>query len=108
MGCTLNKQSSTRDYRESTYFEMQPLYFLDQLGIILFIFFIFLNLYLTIINFKYNLILLIYFCYIIYSFTNPYILDTNHFVVIIILNTIQFSKDNFNITNKLQWKFLQL
>jgi hypothetical protein len=107
LGCTLNKQSSTRDYRESTYFEIQPLYFLDQLGIILFSLFIFLNIYLAILNFQDNLILLAYACYIIYSFTNPYILDTNHLIVIIILNTLQYFKEKQNNNKILQWKFLQ-
>jgi hypothetical protein len=98
LGCTLDKQSSTRDYRDSTYFEMQPLYFLDQLGLILFVFFLFLNYYLSTLNYNDNLILLVYFSYLIYSFTNPYILDTNQFVVILILNTLQHT-NQINLNN---------
>ncbi|MFD3408626.1 hypothetical protein SKC37_08150 [Aquirufa sp. HETE-83D] len=101
LGTTLNVQSYTRDYRDSIYFEIQPLYFLDQMGVILFSFFILLNIGFVYRNYKNYSLLVIYVSYILYSFSNPYILDTNHIVVIMVLNIIQYNY--LSKCNK--WKF---
>ena len=102
-GATLEKTTSTRDYRGLTYFELQPIYFLYQLGIVFFLLFIFLYFFLSFIYFKNKIILSIYLCYIIYSSTNPYIFDTNNFIVIILLNSLQL---NYTKLNKSQTTLL--
>ena len=97
LGSTLNIISPTRDYRGATYFEIQPLYFLSQMGIIFFGMFVFYNFLVAYLNFKNKKLLLIFFIYWIYASINPYIFDTNHFIVIIILNTIQNYKQGYQI-----------
>ena len=106
LGSTLNIISPTRDYRGATYFEIQPLYFLSQMGIIFFGMFVFYNFLIAYLNFNNKKLLLIFFIYWIYASINPYIFDTNHFIVIIILNTIQNYKQGYQnrqllIQNKL-------
>lgn len=85
LGNTVDKVGKFRDYRDNQYFELQSLYFLNQLGIIPFVLFFFWNLYLT---FKYIPLWrfkLVYLCYVIYAVTNPYIFNTNQIVVVITL-----------------------
>jgi len=89
-GATLDKSTSTRDYKDLTYFELQIIYFFYQLGLIMFFIFLFLYFYLAFISFTDKYLILIYSCYIIYSLTNPYIFDTNNIIVIILLNSLQF------------------
>jgi hypothetical protein len=95
LGNTLNVKTATRDYSKSIYFEVQPIYFVFQLGILMSFYFVFINLYLVERNYKNYLVKLIYVCYLIYSITNPYILDTNHFIVIIVLNAAQYKLNEY-------------
>jgi len=88
IGHTIEKISPYRDYRGNIYFELQSLYVLNQIGVLGFIFFIFYNIYMSLRLYNGGL-LFFYLCYIIYAFTNPYIFDTNHIVVILLLNIIQ-------------------
>jgi hypothetical protein len=88
LGHTIEKVTSFRDYRGDVYFELQSLYILNQIGVLGFTFFFLYNVYISFRLFNVWLIF-IYGCYILYAFTNPYIFDTNHVVVILILNSIQ-------------------
>jgi hypothetical protein len=89
LGKTLEIVTPVRDYRGSVYFEIQPLYFLDQLGILFFTLFMAYNFYMAFINYTRSPLLLIYFSYWCYAISNPYILDTNQFVLVLILNGFQ-------------------
>ena len=101
LGNTLNIVSSTRDYRESIFYEIQPIYFLNQMGLLFFIIFLSFHFYIAYYKYRNKLLLLIYVCFFLYSSTNPYIFDTNQFVVIILLNTYQcFSIQKSNLSTQ--------
>ena len=110
-GATFEKITSTRDYRGSTYFELQSIYFLYQLGFFLFFLFLFVYFFLAFTKFNDKYILLVYLCYIFYSLTNPYIFDTNNFIVIILLNSLQINKfaleeNQFKLKKQLELTYL--
>jgi hypothetical protein len=88
LGHTIEVVSPYRDYRGDTYFELQSLYILNQIGVLGFAFLLFYNIYVSFNTYKIGLFF-VYFCYVLYAFTNPYIFDTNHVAVILILNTLQ-------------------
>lgn len=88
LGNVLTIATSFRDYTNNIYFELQSVYFLNQLGIFNFLLFILLNLYLSYKFICNKFLLFIYACYLIYAVTNPYFLDTNQIVVIIVLTSI--------------------
>lgn len=91
LGNTLNVKTEFRDYTGDTYFEVQTLYVINQLGIIFFLGFILYNVLITLKRwgtFSFSLYF-IYLIYITYAVTNPYIFDTNHVIVIIVLNSLQ-------------------
>lgn len=88
IGHTIEKITPSRDYRGNVYFELQTFYVLNQLGLIGFVVFLLYHAYMSIKIYS-KWLILIYVCYIIYAFTNPYIFDTNHIVVILLLNTLQ-------------------
>lgn len=94
IGNTLKKQTHFRDYTDNVYFELQTIYILNQLGIVFFIIYMLYNIHLTFRYIKYKELIFVYLFYICYAITNPYIFDTNHIVVILILSTIS------NIKNK--------
>lgn len=77
--------TSARDYSNYIYYELQTIYFLNQMGLLVFSIFIIFNIYLAIKHIQNHMIRLIYCMYILYASTNPYIFDTNHLVVIITL-----------------------
>ncbi|MEA4968189.1 MAG: hypothetical protein VB048_08765 [Bacteroidaceae bacterium] len=88
LGHTISEKTAYRDYTDNVYYELQIVYFFNQLGFLNFFIFLALNAYLAL---KYIIrkdLLWIYFCYVIYAITNPYILDTNHIVVIICLTSM--------------------
>lgn len=88
LGNTIAVQTPFRDYTDNIYFELQIIYILNQIGLLFFIFYILYNIYLTIKKIKYRELIFIYLFYIIYAITNPYILDTHHIVVILVLCSI--------------------
>lgn len=98
LGHTISEKTMYRDYTDNVYYELQIVYFFNQLGILNFLIFIALNFYLTIKYIPQKNLLWIYICYVLYAVTNPYILDTNHIVVIICL----VSLNNFPHMDK--WK----
>lgn len=88
LGNTLSVITSFRDYTDNVYFELQAVYFINQIGIVNFLIFLIVNVYLAVTIIKNKSLLWLYCCYIIYAITNPYILDTSHVVVIIMLVSI--------------------
>lgn len=93
LGNTLNVKTKFRDYTDNIYFEVQALYFLNQLGFLFFFIFVLYNIELSIKYIKKRKLLFVYCCYVIYAFTNPYILDTNHIIVIVTLVAINNKED---------------
>lgn len=85
LGNTVDKKTIWRDYTGDVYFELQSLYFLNQLGLVNFLFFVLLNILFVLVFFRSIVIKLIYVSYIFYAFFNPYFLDTSHIVVIVTL-----------------------
>ncbi|EIN3469756.1 O147 family O-antigen polymerase, partial [Shigella flexneri] len=88
LGNVIKIQTPIRDYSAYIYYELQSVYFLNQLGVILFTLFLLINLLLTIKIIKYSELCVLYFLYVSYAITNPYILDSNHVAVIIVLVTL--------------------
>lgn len=99
LGNTLSIQNSFRDYTDNVYFELQFVYVLNQLGWIFMILFLLYNIYMVFTwrcFANYSVAILIYITYVTYAVTNPYIFDTNHFIVIVILSSI-VGKEGFCI-----------
>lgn len=101
LGNTVDVVTSFRDYTGATYYELQSLYFLNQMGVIPFTLFILANICFVLKFIKNNHLKLLYCAYIIYAVTNPYILDTTQVVVIITLISAQSYISNPNL---LIWK----
>lgn len=85
LGHTMSVKTSWRDYRGNTYFELQTLYVLNQLGLMGFSLLVIANIVLAFRVIKRRELLMVYGVYVTYAFTNPYIWDTNHIVVIVSL-----------------------
>lgn len=90
LGNTIDVITSFRNYIGTTYYELQVLYVFNQLGIILFTIFVLLNIIFICKYMPDSKIRMVYGGYIFYAVTNPYILDTNHVVVIISLLAAQY------------------
>lgn len=88
LGNTIDYKSTYRDYSGNLYFELQLLYIFNQIGIIGILL---LTLTQYIISKKQFTARgqLIYFAYALYGFFNPYIIDTNHIIVLIILASLK-------------------
>lgn len=96
VGNTLSIITSFRDYTDNIYFELQSLYFLNQLGILNLLIYIgvslvFMNMYI-----RYKELYIIYILYIIYAFTNPYMFDTNQVIVIMTLVALSNLYNKYN------------
>lgn len=72
-------------FNNNLYFELQTLYIINQMGLFLFSIFVFFNVFFVLKYIKYKELIVVYISYFVYSFWNPYIFDTNHVVVIVIL-----------------------
>lgn len=96
LGNTIDVKTSYRDYTGNVYYELQALYFFNQMGLINFCIYLFLLTALAFIKIRNIDLLFIYFCYIIYAITNPYILDTTQIVTIIILLSIKNERTKEN------------
>lgn len=99
LGNTVNVITQWRDYSDNIYYELQALYILNQVGILFFAIFILFNMILAKQTMKYGLFLITYGSYAFYSLFNPYFLDTNHIVVIIILLSLRKVFDEKNTLN---------
>lgn len=98
LGNLINVSTPLRDYSTyGYYFELQTIYIFNQMGILALIY------YAIIIYIAYRLynwkLFFIYLFYIMYAVTNPYIFDTIHIIVILILNIIQREYYEKNIRN---------
>ena len=100
LGHCPNVITTTRDYRNQKYYELQVLYFFNQLGLVNFTLLILVNVFLTFRCIKDTKFVFVYFCYLLYSSTNPYILDTTHIVVILSLTSALSLKSKENDKNK--------
>lgn len=90
LGNTVRASGSFVDYGdEDVYFEVQSIYFLNQLGIIPFLLFIIFNIVYTMKYIKTKRVRLVYLGYVIFGISNPYILNTQHVVVIISLICVE-------------------
>ncbi len=76
---------SLRDYTGDIYYELQSVYFLNQLGFINALLFFGLHLFLFFYRVKNVKLRLVYLFYLLYSSTNPYFLDTTQIVSLIII-----------------------
>ncbi|MCY6413485.1 hypothetical protein QTA56_15335 [Acinetobacter sp. VNH17] len=88
LGSTLSVRTSFRDYTGDIYFELQGIYYIFQLGILNSIIFFGLMCYFALKKIYYKDLLFIYAVYVSYAISNPYFLDTNHVVLIIVLRLI--------------------
>ena len=96
LGAYIDGEINGRVYKDQIYYEFQWLYILIQTGPIIFIILLFSHLMLLMS--KANKVFVVYVFYILSAITNPYIFDSNHFVVIVMV--IQFNniylKENAN------------
>lgn len=96
LGNNIEVKTKYRDYSNADYYELQTLYFFNQLGIIPFILFIIYNVYCTIKYVKSRKGYILYISYLIYACANPYLLDTTQVVVIITLVNLIYNKRNYS------------
>ncbi|TVT77241.1 hypothetical protein [Acinetobacter colistiniresistens] len=95
LGSTLSVRTSFRDYTGDIYFELQGVYYIFQLGILNSIVFFGLMFYFALKRIYYKDLLFIYAVYVSYAVSNPYFLDTNHIVLIVVLRLIyEYRKEN--------------
>lgn len=99
LGSTLSVVTYFRDYTDRVYYELQAIYFVFQLGILNSLIFFGLMLYFALKKIYYNDLLFIYIVYLSYAMTNPYFLDTNHLVFILILRLIYELKTENRLYN---------
>nr|BBM62823.1 O-antigen polymerase [Escherichia albertii] len=94
LGNLINVQTAVRNYSDYIYYELQSVYFLNQLGVLLFLLFVIINVILTLKFIKPIELRIVYMLYVLYALVNPYMLDTNHVVVVFILVSLSsiFSK----------------
>jgi hypothetical protein len=85
LGNTVDVKTKWRDYTDNLYFELQSIYFLNQLGLFNFLIFTLANALGVLIFFTHRYTKVIYVSYLMYSFFNPYFLDTSHIVAILVL-----------------------
>ncbi|MFC3293684.1 hypothetical protein [Modicisalibacter luteus] len=110
-GNLVNKATEFRDYSGSIYYELQALYFINQMGILFFSFFAVLHAAFTLLFIRYKLLIASYLSYILYSLFNPYLLDTNHIVVIVVLVSLKKVMDDGRSllnTSVLQPKYIRV
>lgn len=99
LGNVVNVVTQWRDYSDNIYYELQALYILNQVGVLFFVIFILFNILFAKYTMKHGVLLIVYGSYIFYALFNPYFLDTNHIVVIIILLSLRKVFDEKNLLN---------
>ncbi len=98
VGSYANGKISTRVYVDATYFELQALYIIHQIGLIGMGLFLILTFWPLMHNKK---SVLIYFVYLVYTFWNPYCFDSTHIIVLIILANIFLKVKDFESNNRI-------
>jgi hypothetical protein len=96
LGKTIEKTTYSRDYRGNVYFELQAVYLLTQIGVLGFVLFICYHLRMVWVTYQYSFLILIYLSYVIYAITNPYIFDSTHIAVILLLNSLNNNEKSKN------------
>ncbi len=91
-----------RDYSNMIYYEVQSLYVLNQIGIIMFCAFVLISAYLSVAKFGYRLCLL-YLIFLVYAFGNPYLFDTTQFSVVVIIHSLVLYKNSGLFLNPRKW-----
>ncbi|BCR28494.1 hypothetical protein KAM448_32860 [Aeromonas caviae] len=103
LGHTINIKTMARDYTEDIYFELQSLYILNQIGFVGMAILSIFHLKLIFNFLKSKKIILIYVCYIGYALINPYMFDSNHCVVLILLMSLSHRYVKAEIEAKLDY-----
>lgn len=103
LGHTINIKTMARDYTENIYFELQSLYILNQIGFVGMAMLSIFHLKLIFNFLKSKKIILIYVCYIGYALINPYMFDSNHCVVLILLMSLSHRYVKAEIEAKLDY-----
>ena len=93
IGYTLNVVSNVRDYSGNVYYELQSLYFLNQLGVVPFFIIFSFHIYLFLKRISDFNLRLVYFIYLFYASINPYFLDTSHVAVLLLLISLDTPED---------------
>jgi hypothetical protein len=99
LGNTVSVKTSKRDYTDAIYYEVQPMYMLNQLGLLPFSLYIFLHVIFSLNFIRHRELLTAYLCYVMYASSNPYIFDTTHFVVIVVLVSLKRAMNEKYIRN---------
>lgn len=99
LGNTISKMTETRDYTDAYNYELQAVYLLNQVGFIYAVVFIFTNFILIYFFIRRPSLLLIYGCYVIYALTNPYMFDSVHILLILVLVSLRKVIDEKNSTD---------
>jgi hypothetical protein len=102
LGNLLNYKTMYRNYADAIYYEVQAAYILNQTGFILFSLFSFFCVFLAFKRFGQNVFILIFLCYVMYAITNPYIFDTYHVLVVVLISSVasMFRNNQFDLVKK--------
>ncbi len=103
LGHTIDVKTMARDYTDNIYFELQFLYILNQIGFVGMVMLTIFHLKLIFNFLKNKKIILIYLCYIGYALINPYMFDSNHCVVLILLMSLSHRYVKAKIDAKLDY-----
>ena len=95
LGNTLSVVTHSRDYTGNVYYELQSLYFFNQLGVVFTLALIYVHFKLLAARIYNKYLLLSYFMYLGYASTNPYFLDSNHILVLIMLMNLQYKIEQY-------------
>ncbi|WP_312470521.1 hypothetical protein [Neobacillus sp.] len=89
VGNVLSKKTPYRDYTNNIYFELQTFYVLNQVGILYFLLYILTNIVFILFFWRNKITYVLYLSYLVYALTNPYIFDSTHILVILVLNSLE-------------------
>lgn len=103
LGHTINIRTMARDYTDNIYFELQFLYILNQIGFVGMVMLTLFHLKLISNFLKNKKIILMYVCYVGYALINPYMFDSNHCVVLILLMSLSHRYVKEEIEYKLDY-----
>jgi hypothetical protein len=88
LGNTLQVETEYRDYTNNTYFELQTLYILNQVGILYMILFVITKAFFVYKFWDNSKIYVLYGCYLLYALSNPYVFDTTNIIILIVLSSL--------------------
>ena len=107
LGNIVEIKGGFRDYSvQGDYYELQSLYFMNQMGLIFFGLFLVFNIWVTVYKIPNVKGRIVYISYIAYGLFNPYILNTLHVVVLLVLCNLP--KSNYlKVHNYINGNYLQ-